>query len=106
MNLSGAATVVTAVMVHLVAPVAAVDSAVDLVVPVERVVVPVVDPVPRKAHKARAVDRNAGIVLPVPAVMVALLADAMVALAFALRVSARPRPRRCPRSTLRSRPKI
>lgn len=105
MNLSGAATVATAVMVRLVAPAAA-DSAVGLVVPVERVVVPVVDPVPRKAHKARAADRNAGIVLPDPAVMVALLADAMVALAFALRVSARPRPRRCLRSTSRSRQKI
>ena len=92
--------VATAVMVHLVAPEAEAeaDSAVDLVAPVERAVVPAVDPVPRKAHKVRAADRNAGTVLPDPA--------AMVALAFALRVSARPRPRRCLRSTSRSRPKI
>ena len=104
MNLSAAVIVVTAVMVHLVAPVAEADSAVDPVdpvdpvAPVERAVVPAVDPVPRKAHKVRAADRNAGTVLPDPA--------AMVALAFALRVSARPRPRRCLRSTSRSRPKI
>ena len=102
MNLSAAVIVATAVMVHLVAPEAEAeaDSAVDLVAPVERAVVPAVDPVPRKAHKVRAADRNAGTVLPDPA--------AMVALAFALRVSARPRPhpRRCLRSTSRSRPKI
>lgn len=105
MNLSAAVIVATAVMVHLVAPQAEAeaDSAVDpvdLVAPVERAVVPAVDPVPRKAHKVRAADRNAGTVLPDPA--------AMVALAFALRVSARPRPhpRRCLRSTSRSRPKI
>ena len=106
MNLSVAATVATAVMVHLVVPEAEADLVVDLVVPVEPVVVPVVDPVPRKAHKARAADRNAGIVLPDPAVTAAIPVDVMVARAFALRVSVRPRPRRCLRSTSRSRRKI
>ena len=108
MNLSGAAIVATAVMVLLAAPVAeAVDSAVDPVVPVERVEVPVVAPALRKAHKAApVVDRIAGTVLPDPAVMAAIPADAMVALAFAPRVSARPRLRRCQRSTSRSRRKI
>lgn len=108
MNLSGAAIVATAVTVRLVAPVAAaVDSAVDLAAPVERVVVPAVVPAHLKARKvARAADRNAGIVLPDPAGMVALLADAMVAQAFAPRVSARPRLRRCRKSLSRSRQKI
>ena len=106
MNLSAAAIVATAVMVRLAAPVAEGDSVVDLVDPVERDVVPAVDPAPLKVPKAQAVDRNAGIHLPDPAVMAALPADAMAALAFALRVSVRPRLRRCQRSISRSRPRI
>ena len=97
-------------MVRLVAPVAVGDSVVgpvDLVAPVERVVVPVVDPAPRKAHRAvPVVDRIAVIVLPDPAVMVAIPADAMVAPAFAPKASARPHPHRCLKSNSQSRPRI
>ena len=96
MNLSGAAIVATAVMVHLVAPVAEAGL----------VVVPAADPVPRRVLKVRVVARNVGIVLPDPAVTAAIPVDVMVARAFALRVSVRPRPRRCLRSTSRSRRKI
>ena len=93
-------------MVHLVAPVAEADLVVDLVVLVEEVVVPAADPVPRRVLKVRVVARNVGIVLPDPAVMVVILVDAMAALPFALRVSVRLLPRRCLRSTSRSRQKI
>ena len=87
------ATVATAVMVRLAAPVAEGDSAEDPVVPVERVVAPVVDPVLLRALRARAVDRNVAtalLVLPDLAAMAAIPVDAMVALAFA-----RLHPRRC-----------
>ena len=106
MNLSGAAIVATAVMVHLVAPVAEADLVVDLVVLVEGVVVPAADPVPRRVLKVRVVARNVGIVLPDPAVMVAIPADAMVVPAFAPKASARPHPRRCLKSNSQSRPRI